>query len=735
MTNGNTKFNVISASARHMAQVPAIFYSVFLLHVWAAAPAVAQCVPNNPLAGGTVICSGIDPNGFSDNDPNLTIAVQPGAEVNNFGAPANNAPGNSHTITNSGSISTMGDFAEGILVNDANTITSNGSISTTGIDADAINADDNNTITNTGSISTTGIISDAIDVDNGNTVTNSGTILTSDLGAFGIFADDNNTITNSGSIQTTGNTGNAIDADDGNTITNSGTISTTNSFSRGIEANDNNAVLNTGSIQTNGDNADAIDGNDGNTITNTGTIITTGDLSDGLNANDNNTIVNTGSVTVSGADSDAVDVDNNTTVINSGLLRSINDNALEFDGVSNELILLPGSIMIGGLEVDFPQNTLTVSPGLSLIYTFNGFAPGTINTFGAPFTVNGLQVALADTTALGQSDEMLADLTSGIFNAVHARLTGGNGGPGGSSAFGLGGTSLMGLGARMNLLSDGAPPPSANDRRSGAWARVFGGQRDEDRTATSAQATHTYVGGIAGLDGWLSRAIQIGGFAGGAHSEIKVPLSQDIDVETFFGGAYANVTDGTNFLRVLLTAGTSDHDSTRRVLNNLVATGIQFATTSFDGDFISPEVALGTTWSLGWLTIEPSARLRYAHLSLDGFSETGSAGNLTIGDRDVSLWLGRAQVAFPFTSPAGTFAPRVGIEAWGSDDDTVSGTLLGQAVSFTPGGNDDDVTGFVGATASTTLGGGAHAFVDAEIHAGDDGYVRAEAHGGIRVSF
>lgn len=99
-----------------------------------------------------------------------------------------------------------------------------------------------------------------------------------------------------------------------------------------------------------------------------------------------------------------------------------------------------------------------------------------------------------------------------------------------------------------------------------------------------------------------------------------------------------------------------------------------------------------------------------------------------------SLWSGRAQLAFPTTVAGGLFSPRFGIEAWGSNSETVSGTLLGQAVSFDPGDDDDDVTGFVGATATTHLGS-ATFVVDGEIHLDDDGYTRSEAYAGLRIPF
>jgi len=89
----------------------------------------------------------------------------------------------------------------------------------------------------------------------------------------------------------------------------------------------------------------------------------------------------------------------------------------------------------------------------------------------------------------------------------------------------------------------------------------------------------------------------------------------------------------------------------------------------------------------------------------------------------------------PISSGVGTLSPRVGVEAWSSDNDKVSATLLGQAISFNPGGDDDEVTGFVGVTGTTNLGYGATAFVDGEIHAGEDGLARTEARGGVKVVF
>ncbi len=375
------------------------------------------------------------------------------------------------------------------------------------------------------------------------------------------------------------------------------------------------------------------------------------------------------------------------------------------------------------------MSTLNVGNGLNVALTLNA-APDVINTFGAPYAVSGDQVAVLDPTALSQHDEMLSDLTSGIFNSIHARLAGVSGAP----SNGSGGMSL-GLGSMMHLSSKEVGPASPPDG-AGVWAQAFGGHRNEDANGATVGSDHNFYGGIAGIDGWLMPGLRVGAFGGGARSKMEVDFdAQDIDADSYFGGGYASLRQNGFFAHLMVTAGETAYDSTRQVANNVAAGGIEIATANYDGTFVSPELTVGSTLVVGGLTVEPSARVRYAQLWLDGYSETGASDNLSIGDRDVSLWQGRVQLAMPFTSEAGTFAPRIGVEAWTSNNDDVSAVLLGQAISFSPGGDDEEVTGFVGATASTRLGSNMIAFVDGEVHMGEDGFARSEARGGIKISF
>jgi outer membrane autotransporter protein len=339
---------------------------------------------------------------------------------------------------------------------------------------------------------------------------------------------------------------------------------------------------------------------------------------------------------------------------------------------------------------------------------------------------------------LSQQDEMLADLTSGVFNSVHARLSdAARGSVSGYSGMKLGMGSMpmrLGGGSHMNLGTEDISPRSSNNAAA-FWAQAFGGARDEDASGVIGASEHELAGGIAGVDGTVMPRFRLGAFVGGSHANLETSYNtQELDTDSYFAGLYASTRQNRWFANGMLTSGQSEFESSRDVLNNLVSNGIQTANASYNGTFISPEVTLGAALPIGGgLVIEPSVRGRYAFLSIDSYTETGASDSLMVGGRDISLWLGRAQLAFSYASEAGRIAPRIGVEGWMSDDDAISAVLIGQAISFNAGG-DDEVTGFIGATATSHFGG-LSAFVDGEVHVGEDGFGRAEARAGIAMNF
>ncbi len=425
---------------------------------------------------------------------------------------------------------------------DSCTVEQGGAISTNALDEDGITGGGGNTVTNNGIISTEGADSEAINLEGGNnTVTNNGSISTIGGDAIAV-SDGGNTVTNNGSVTTNGGTSNdAINASGGgNTVTNNGTASTTGGSSDAINVSDG-----------------------GNTVTNNGTASATGGGSDAINVSDGgNTVTNNGTASATGGGRGITADDGDNTIINSGLISATGDSdrAINFGGVDdggNELILRPGSRIIGKIRTASSNNApaITFQNRVSTVITISNGIPGPIDSNGLPFVVSGDTVAVLDPSGFNQHDEMLSDLTSGIFNSVHARL---------ASAT---------IPVAPQRVGKGFVEPVVS-KQAAVWAQVFGGWREEDNTGPTNGADHDLVGGIAGIDGLISPTTRIGAFGGGARGDVNVNFnSQDIDADSYFGGVYANFKNAGWFADMILTAGQTDHDSKRTVMYNLAPTG------------------------------------------------------------------------------------------------------------------------------------------------------------------
>ncbi|MEQ8934866.1 MAG: hypothetical protein RIE56_03630 [Amphiplicatus sp.] len=224
------------------------------------AAAMAECAPDNPSSGQTVICAADDADGLSDGSNNVTVTVNAGVTVSSDpDEDAFNLDGDANTVNNSGIID--GDD-EGVQFEGDGSAVNNfagASIAGTdrGIDADGVAGI---TVWNAGTIIGEG--SDAIRVGDGATITNefTGTITGGDEA---VQAGDNLTLINHG-VMTADDEG--VEADNNFTFTNTGSIS---SVDDAIQSNANAMIINSGLMESSAN--DAIDIDNG-TVINTGTI-------------------------------------------------------------------------------------------------------------------------------------------------------------------------------------------------------------------------------------------------------------------------------------------------------------------------------------------------------------------------------------------------------------------------------------------------------------------------------
>ncbi len=641
--------------------------------------------------------------------------------------------GSECTVEQGASIETTGDDEDGIHSVDGNTIVNHGAITTTGSEARGIFAEEDNTIVNHGLVSTTGAAS-GIEVYDGNSIINHGTVSTAWEYREAILAEDDNTIVNHGIVSTTGSEATAVQVSDDNILTNTGLITTTGDDAFGIQASSGNVITNSGAIRVTGIGIDAwydntiintglieitdirtaVDVYDGNTITNSGTIRTTANYSWGIAADDDNVINNSGLIATVGESSDALTVLSGNTINNSGAIVADGPDsvAVSLRQGKNTLNLLQGSRIVGLIEFretrpeeeeenEYADNSVTLGRGENWLMSFNEDPrlSNSLDTSGAPtaFLNGGLTVATFDAaaTVFGAEADALSDLTNTINATLHHRLTAGN--P----------TTYL-------------------------WAQGFGAKRNGGEDDDNSLA-----GGMAGFSTPLSSFARGGLFAGYVDGSIESGSAGSvgdnsqrhvIDQQSWFAGAYGRAFWGQAFADVIVTAGETDNDSTRRILNNLALNGVEFARGSYDGWFVNPELTVGMEIPYGASSkLVPSASVGYAGLFLDGLTEAGSQATINLESRDIELINGRLQLEMRTSGETSTgpwqTAVRAGVRGRSNiGDDSLSGVLaVTTAFDVALESGDDAVAGFVGGDLTFSVWPGSQVFAGGEAALEDGG--------------
>jgi uncharacterized protein with beta-barrel porin domain len=616
------------------------------------------------------------------------------------------------TIT-AGDIATLGNYAEGIYsdvtTGDA-TITA-GDISTQGIGAVGIYsvAGTGNATITVGDISTegdgaSGIISY---VATGDATITAGDISTEGDGAYGIVSsvtNGNATIT-AGDIATLGNYAEGIysDVTTGDATITAGNIATTGANAVGIYAN----LSDSGTANL--------------TIVNDHRITVTGASADGIfldTLNDHVRIVNTG--TISSAQFYGIYATGTDTIITNSGTISGPAGAVKFAGTGNTLSLLAGSKIVGVLA-GMGGNTLSIGSRLNTALTYTNTSTVTITTNGIPYVAYGNVLAVVDPTLFAAEDDMVADLSRSVGNAIDARL---------GSAIGQSANTIMA--STSNAQATGAQWET--------WATGLASYRAQGEEGLN-DGFDTTLGGFAlGSDTVLSSGTRFGGFLGASHAHLNTSAgNEQIDSASTYAGIYAGYTLPNAFVNLALTGGSAKAETIRDVLNNMVAGGIEQAKGNPDGTFITPQATIGTQIKTSSGILTPSLRIAYTHLAMDSYAETGSTANMTVAARTVSTLDLRGQVAFaikPIITATGQFdaTMRLGADASFSNSDDISATLLAQPITFSTS-QDTTLRGFAGIDLTQAMDNGAKLNLSVEAGYGTSNAVTLQGTAGLVWAF
>lgn len=626
------------------------------------------------------------------------------------------AQGGNNTVTNSGTIITnnvVGSFSFGIQIAAADNIVDNsGSISTQGAYGVGISGQGstNGTVTNSGTITTSGDDADGIQVGTGSTVTNTGTIITTgdytgssgSVGISGGSTSTNVTITNNGTISTTGESGYGIQVIDSSRVTNSNLITTTGAYGAGIVAR-HNSVL----------------------ISNTGTIRTTGDDAGGIEAYDNNIITNSGSIFVSGASvansASGIYVQTGNTITNTGSVISSQNQAFYFTGTGNTLNLNAPSFIGGDLLTLGGTTTLNIKtgPSHSIAWAFDstdlvGGAPtisGSVPVFQG--TVGGnLVVATFDPTSLAGGTDGLAGMVGLVSGVTQGRLSNGSAG-----------SNALGYAANSTSIIDEtfAEVEAVNQ----GWVQVVGSFANYDGGSSTLDSEQSQAALVAGYDWSLSDDTVLGVMAGYTQGEVKSDsnfvTAVDNDSKGFFAGVFGRTNFDNAFLSFGLSAGVSNHDDDRFVNDNMAPLGVAHALGDYSSTWINPEIAYGMYYDLsgGWVAA-PTVRLSYAGQWMDGYTETGTSANATVGDRQIGV----AELALEWSATqkteTSTLTARLGYAYRASvGDSTTDITLVGVTKAIANNSKDRHVA-YLGGDALFALGDAMDIELGAQVEFSED---------------
>jgi Autotransporter beta-domain/Extended Signal Peptide of Type V secretion system len=429
---------------------------------------------------------------------------------------------------------------------------------------------------------------------NGNTIVNTG-LITADTG-ISLHAHTHGLFTNYANIEAYNYDSYNRSDISGNTIINTGVI---NSTHNGIEV--------TASMTGAYGSANITD----NIITNTGTIRSGGIGIYVTNYNEgtvsNNTINNSGKI-VSTAETPVA-------------IRVVGDN--NTGESSNTLNLSAPGFIAGQLQLDDGLNlfvNLKSGQSHSVLWTFANtpdysINPDNVSTSGPnPWFRNNtnLQFATIDPTAFSAAPNILADTTE--------------------------------MASRMSSIGLDNVLRSAN--KETAWMSVQGSHQNYDGNGLSTLNQSNNLYGIAvGYGKALDDGTVVNALAGYNRNDLYVnsvfTQSYRNNINGAFVGLAAHKALGPFVADLGINAGYMSHSDDRFVNDNLATLGNSHAKANYNSFWLAPEAKIAYPISVSesyGVVFSPRASVRYSGQWIDGYTESGSNSNATVGSRNIGVF-------------------------------------------------------------------------------------------------
>jgi len=164
-----------------------------------------------------------------------------------------------------------------------------------------------------------------------------------------------------------------------------------------------------------------------------------------------------------------------------------------------------------------------------------------------------------------------------------------------------------------------------------AWVQGFAGSLDQDAVGNNPGFDANLYGGLLGLDRRLNRTWLVGLYGGYGFTDIdgKDTSSDQLEVTSYLGGAYASWFNSSSSAEVILSGGYDQYEGSRiGFLSNRV-------NRDYNGYHLGLRGAADTNLTLfDRLLLTPSASLQYTYLNEDAYEETGAASSvLSVDER------------------------------------------------------------------------------------------------------